>query len=61
MNGVLNMGGRLVNGPDRGSGQILAPPSVQQVLLEQSGGQPLSIQEAEHINSKLNQIDACIY
>ena len=38
--------------------QNLALSSVQQVLLEQSGGHPLSVKEAEDVNSKLNQMDA---
>ncbi len=38
--------------------QNLALPSVQQVLLEQSGGHVLSARKAEDVNSQLNQMDA---
>ena len=38
--------------------QNLALPSVQQVLLEQSGGHVLSAKKAEDVNSQLNQMDA---
>ena len=38
--------------------QNLALPSVQQVLLEKSGGRALSAKKAEDVNSKLNQMDA---